>query len=94
MTSLRPLRIVRSWRSQGCAKRLFVKAEVAQRLFGIHPEVIDSEVLGLAVQLLKKEDILIQQIADILHFPDQAAFSKFFKKYVRVSPSDYRKTVV
>lgn len=56
-------------------------------------EVIDAEVLGLAVQLLKNEDILVQQVADILHFTDQAAFSKFFRKYVRMSPTEYRRNI-
>lgn len=56
-------------------------------------EVIDAEVLGLAIQLLKNEDILVQQVADILHFTDQAAFSKFFRKYVRMSPTEYRRNI-
>ena len=56
-------------------------------------QVIDAEVLGLAIQLLKNDDIMIQQIADILHFSDQAAFSKFFRKYVKMSPTEYRKQI-
>lgn len=54
-------------------------------------EIIATETLALSIQLLQKNDMLIQQIADILHFSDQAAFSKFFKKYVGMSPAEYRK---
>ena len=56
-------------------------------------QVIDAEVLGLAIQLLKNDDIMIQQIADILHFSDQAAFSKFFRKYINMSPMEYRRNI-
>lgn len=55
-------------------------------------DIIAAETLSLAVQLLQNNSLLIQQIADILHFSDQAAFSKFFKKYVGMSPADYRKS--
>lgn len=54
-------------------------------------EIIASETLALSIQLLQKNDMLVQQIADILHFSDQAAFSKFFKKYVGMSPAEYRR---
>ena len=56
-------------------------------------EVIDAEVLGLAIQLLKDEEMMVQHVADILHFSDQAAFSKFFRKYIGMSPSGYRKQI-
>ncbi len=54
-------------------------------------EIISEEVLGLSVQLLKNNGILIQQISDLLHFADQAAFSKFFRKNMKMSPSEYRR---
>ena len=69
-------------------------ARVVKSCTGKTPhEVIDAEVLGLAIQLLKNEEILVQQVADILHFTDQAAFSKFFKKYIKMSPSEYRRNI-
>ena len=69
-------------------------ARVVKSCTGKTPhEVIDAEVLGLAIQLLKSEEILVQQVADILHFTDQAAFSKFFKKYIKMSPSEYRRNI-
>ena len=54
-------------------------------------DIIAGEVLSLAVQLLQNDNMLIQQVADVLHFSDQAAFSKFFKKYIGMSPVEYRK---
>ncbi len=54
-------------------------------------QIIAGEVLALAVQLLQNDDMLVQQVSDILHFSDQAAFSKFFKKYMGTSPAEYRK---
>lgn len=56
-------------------------------------EVIDAEVISLALQLLKSGDVMVQRVADILHFPDQAAFSKFFRKCVKMSPTEYRKQI-
>lgn len=54
-------------------------------------EIIADELLTLSMQLLQNEGMLVQQIADVLHFSDQAAFSKFFKKYTGLSPAEYRK---
>ena len=69
-------------------------ARVVKTCTGKTPhEVIDAEVLGLAIQLLKNEDMLVQQVADHLHFSDQAAFSKFFRKYIRMSPTEFRRNI-
>lgn len=69
-------------------------ARVVKTCTGKTPhEVIDAEVLGLAIQLLKNEDIMVQQVADILHFSDQAAFSKFFRKFIGMSPTEYRRNI-
>lgn len=69
-------------------------ARVVKSCTGKTPhEIISGEILGLAIQLLKNENVLVQEISDALHFSDQAAFSKFFKKYLKMSPSEYRKNV-
>ena len=78
------------------AKELCVSAKHLSRVVksatGYTPhEIISREVMGLAMQLLRNEGIMVQQISDILHFADQAAFSKFFKKYMNMSPSEYRR---
>ena len=41
-------------------------------------------------QLHQRSDLSIQQISDRLGFPDQAAFARYFKKHVGVTPSEYR----
>lgn len=54
-------------------------------------EIVAGESVALAIQLLQNDDVLIQDVSDILHFSDQAAFSKFFRKYTGLSPVEYRK---
>lgn len=54
-------------------------------------EIIASELFSLSVQLLQNDNLLVQQVSDMLHFSDQAAFTKFFKKYTGVPPAEYRK---
>lgn len=44
-----------------------------------------------ARMLLKSSDLSIKEIADNLHFSDQSAFGKFFKKKAGISPVDFRK---
>lgn len=67
-------------------------SRVVKECSGMSPhDIIAGEVLSLAVQLLQNDNMLIQQVADVLHFSDQAAFSKFFKKYIGMSPVEYRK---
>ncbi len=78
------------------AKELCVSAKhlsrVVKSVTGKTPhEIISREVMSLAMQLLRNEGLRIQQIADILHFSDQAAFSKFFRKYMGMSPAEYRR---
>ena len=67
-------------------------SRVVKECSGMSPhDIIAGEVLSLAVQLLQNDNMLIQQVADVLHFSDQAEFSKFFKKYIGMSPVEYRK---
>ena len=78
------------------AKELCVSAKHLSRVVktwtGKTPhEIISEQVIGLSVQLLRNDNMHIQQISDILHFADQAAFSKFFRKNMNMSPSEYRK---
>jgi AraC family transcriptional regulator, transcriptional activator of pobA len=51
---------------------------------------IDDMVITEAKILLNNHSLSIAQIADELHFSDQFFFSKYFKKYAGVSPSQYR----
>ena len=52
---------------------------------------IYSQVISEAKTLLNmRRDLTIQAIANQLGFPDQAAFSRFFKRETGLSPTDYR----
>jgi len=54
---------------------------------------IDDLVIVEAKNLLRDPSLTIAQIADLLYFSDQFFFSKFFKRYTGITPSDYRKSV-
>ena len=51
---------------------------------------IHNIILSDAELLLRSKKMTIQQIAEELNFPDQATFSKFFKKHIGLSPIKYR----
>ena len=51
---------------------------------------ISETLLRNIIKLLKDTDLTIQEIADELHFSDQAVLSKMFKRYQGVSPLKYR----
>jgi len=54
-------------------------------------ELIDDTILAEAKIRLKEQKDSIAIIAEVLHFSDQASFSKFFKKHTGHSPSDFRR---
>jgi len=53
-------------------------------------ELIDDRVILEAKVLLKNPDLSIKQIAEELNFSDQFFFSKYFKNFTGISPSQYR----
>lgn len=53
-------------------------------------EWIDSYIITTAREMLCSSNKSIQQITAELHFSDQAFFCKFFKRYIKISPKDYR----
>lgn len=53
-------------------------------------QIICNEIVHRAMEMLEDERISVGQIAEELHFSDQAAFSKFFKKQVKMAPMLYR----
>lgn len=78
------------------ADKLCISAKHLSRLLkevlGKTPhEVICDELIKRATERLDDENIPISQIAEELHFSDQAAFCKFFKKHHAVSPMEYRR---
>ena len=52
---------------------------------------IDEYVTTESKALLRSTKMTIDQISDSLNFPSQDTFSKFFKRVVGISPSEYRK---
>jgi AraC family transcriptional activator of pobA len=53
-------------------------------------EWIDDAVILESKVLLRNHEISIAQVADNIHFPDQSAFGKYFKKQTGFSPTEYR----
>ncbi len=52
---------------------------------------IEDIVVLEAKVLLQNKDLTINQISDILNFPNQSTFGRFFKKAVEISPLEYRR---
>lgn len=66
--------------------------EIVNKVGGKTPhEIIDEVLLKEAYIMLGNTEMSIDEIADRLHFNSHSAFSRFFKKQVGISPSDYRK---
>lgn len=53
-------------------------------------ELIRERILLEAKRLLVNSDLLIGQIAEMLHFEDNAYFARFFKKYTGTTPEGFR----
>ena len=51
---------------------------------------IQTKKIDVAKHLLNKTELSVVQIAEHLGFCDAHYFSKFFKKHVKISPSEYR----
>jgi len=54
-------------------------------------EVIRDRILLEAKRLLTNADMTVSQIAYDLNFQDNSYFNRFFKKYVGVTPDEFRK---
>lgn len=53
-------------------------------------EWIDEAVVLEAKALLQNPQLTVAQVSDLLHFADQSAFSRFFKKSIGLSPTAYK----
>lgn len=54
-------------------------------------EIIIDELLKYAMKKLEEDEVTVGQLAEEMHFADQASFSKFFKKHTKISPMEYRR---
>lgn len=67
--------------------------QITSRIFGKTLSGLINELLfSTARSMLISSDMSVQEIADELHFTDQATFSKFIKKTSGMSPNVLRKT--
>lgn len=65
---------------------------IVKSMIGKTPHaVICDELINQAMIMLEDDNILVSQIAEELHFSDQAAFCKFFKKHKKIPPMAYRR---
>ena len=53
-------------------------------------DIISSMVIMDAKSQLKSTQLSIQEISDSLNFANMSFFGKYFKRYVGMSPLDYR----
>jgi len=54
-------------------------------------ELIRDRILLGAKRLLTNADMTVAEIAYNLNFQDNSYFNRFFKKYVGITPDDFRK---
>ena len=67
-------------------------AQVTKRIAGKAPKtIIDEYVASEAQSVLMSSNKTVQEIAYSLGFSSQAHFTKFFKKMVQCTPSEYRR---
>lgn len=67
--------------------------ELFQKEYGMTPmEYRDSLLMEKACALLRSEELSVTEIAEQLGFENVSYFSKFFRKYQGISPSQYIKS--
>lgn len=74
-----------------CLSTKYLSRITTEKLNKTPHQIIRDELIHYAMSLLEDDRIPVQQIADTLHFADQSSFSKFFKKYMKMSPMAYRR---
>jgi len=81
------------------AELLHKSPKTLSNLFNKHTDktplkIINERRMLEARRLLKYTDVSIQEIADELNFADAQAFSNFFKKKDKISPSQFRRKFI
>jgi len=82
---------VQFYADQLCISRKYLTSIINKTLYKSPKEIIDQVLILEARLLLKNSNSNVTEIAFQLRFPDQATFSKFFKRHTRKSPQGYRK---
>jgi AraC-like DNA-binding protein len=73
-----------------CVSSVFLTRAMKKATKKTAGQWIDEMLVAESKILLRKSGCSIKEIAEKLHFSDQASFSKFFKKNVGMSPSKYK----
>lgn len=86
------------WDFSEIAKKHSLSYSHFRKLFKQHAHVAPHEFLlrtrmRHAAKRLNQEKLTVKKLADIYGFPDQASFSKLFKKKIGVSPLHYKETL-
>lgn len=67
-------------------------SSIVKSISGITPlKWIEKVAMVKAKKLLSDRSLSTKQVAKMMHFPDQSAFGRYFKKHEHVSPGAYRK---
>jgi len=82
---------VQFYADQLCISRKYLTSIINKTLRKSPKEIIDQVLILEARLLLKNSNSNITEVALQLNFPDQATFSKFFKRHTRKSPQEYKK---
>lgn len=77
-----------------CISPKYLSNQIHQLTSRFAKEWIDVYVIWDAKTLLQsKENLTIQQVSDILGFPDQYSFGKYFKKKTGMPPTTYKQFI-
>ena len=58
-----------------------------------YQSLFDIARIDLALEYLNDSDLNVLAISERVGFTDAAAFSRFFKKHMKMSPRDYAKRI-
>jgi two-component system response regulator YesN len=74
-------------KSESSVKKLFAEYHGIMKYY-------NSLKIKEAKKLIREERYNLSQIADMLCFDNQQYFSKCFKKYTKMTPSEYKKSIL
>lgn len=86
-------RDVTSYADKLCITTRYLSS-IVRNMTGFHPkDIINVHCVQEIKMLLSTTDRNIQELAYMLHFPDQSYFARYFRRYSGMSPEEYRKSV-
>lgn len=70
-------------------------SKIVRTVTGMPPKhFIEMAIIGLAYSLLADDKLTISEIGESLNFSTTSSFSGFFKKYAKLSPTQYRSSLL